>query len=31
MRQEGGSFSHEDIQNCDIIADLIQELVKYHF
>jgi len=27
MRLEGGSFSQEDIQNCDTIADLIQELV----
>jgi len=31
MRLEGGSFNQEDIENCDKIADLIQELVSFLF
>ena len=29
MREEGTNFKPEDIENCDIIADLLQELVCY--
>lgn len=28
MRQEGENFTAEDIENCDKIADLLQELVR---